>query len=234
MIRIAALDDDEKWIITEKLITEQNFLTNEYEFLGYTRVDYFLADLEKKECDIYLLDMDLLETDGFFVGKAIKDLYEKSIIIYITNYVEYAIEAFEMNAFRYIPKNMLEEKLPEAYRAIADKVKQRKEEYIIILNERRMERIPKEDIYYLVKEKKYVIITHKGGLCKVRTTLEEIHKDLNKKCFLKIDKGCIVNVIHIMSLDHYRVKMRNGEFLSVSQPRLKNVKKSIAEYWGEL
>lgn len=234
MISIAALDDDEKWIITEKLITEQIFLENEYEFLGYTKIEDFLVDLERKKCDIYLLDMELPETNGFSIGKAIKDFHEKAIIVYITNHVQYAIEAFEVNAFRYIPKNMLEEKLPEAYQAITDKIKQRREEYLIISSERHMERIPISDIYYLIKSKKYVIIKHKGGICKVRATLERIHGDLNKKSFLKIDKGCIVNIIHIMSLEHYQVKMRNGEFLPVSQPRLKNVKESIAAYWGEL
>lgn len=234
MIRIAALDDEEQWITTERQITEQCFQPEEYEFSSYTSVDEFLSELNEKKCDIYLLDMEFPVSSGFSglaIGKVIKDLYEEAVIIYITGHVEYAIEAFEVNAFRYIPKVMLEEKLPEAYRVIANKIRQRRKEYLTVTLENRMEKIDKSQIYYLVKEKKYVIITHTEGKCKVRTSLDEMQRRLNMDCFLRIDKGCVVNIMHVMSLAHYQVKMRNGNYLTISHPQIQNVKTKITEYW---
>lgn len=236
MIKIAALDDEKQWIITEEKITEQCFPAGEYEFLGYTSAHEFLLSLKNIESDIYLLDMEFQETvglTGLDIGKEIKDLYEKSVIIYITGHVEYAIEAFEVNAFRYIPKVMLEKKLPEAYQAIAHIISRRKEEYFTIEMENRIAQVAKSQIYYFYKEKKYVIIVHSEGECKVRSSLEEIQKRMNQECFLRIDKGCVVNITHVMSLEHYLVKMRNGVYLTVSHPQIKNAKQKITEYWGQ-
>lgn len=234
MIKIVALDDEELWIASERQITEQYFKSGEYEFLGYTSVQEFLLNLERTESDIYLLDMEFPEKNeisGLAIGKKIKDLYPKSTIVYITGHIEYAIDAFEVNAFRYIPKAMLDKKLPEAYNAIAYKISLQKEEFFAVMMEKRMEQIAKSQIYYLYKDKKYVIIVHSEGECKVRASLDEIQKRLNQECFLRIDKGCVVNITHVMSFEHYQLKIRNGTYLTISHPQMKNVKQKITEYW---
>ena len=61
----------------------------------------------------------------------------------------------------------------------------------------------------------------------------EIQERLNQDCFLRIDKGCVVNIKHIMSVEPYQVKMRTGVCLTVSHPQFKNVKGKIAEYWRQ-
>ena len=52
------------------------------------------------------------------VSREIRKLYPEPVIIFITNYADYAIEAYEVNTFRYIPKSRLERKLSEAYDAL--------------------------------------------------------------------------------------------------------------------
>lgn len=234
MIRIATLDDETQWLTTERIITEQCFESGDYSFSAYNDVDKFLLELKYKENDLYLLDMEFpLENgiSGLSIGREIKDLYPSAVIIYVTCHAEYAIEAFEVNAFRYIPKILLEKKLPEAYKVLEPEIGHRKEEYFEVVTEKRMERIAKSQIYYMYKEKKYVVLIHSKGECKIRTSLGEIQERLNQDCFLRIDKGCVVNIKHIMSVEPYQVKMRTGVCLTVSHPQLKNVKDKIAEYW---
>lgn len=234
MIRIAALDDEAQWLTMERKITKRCFSSENYIFSAYDNVDEFLLELKYKENDLYLLDMEFPSKDGLSglsIGKKIKDLYPWAVIIYVTCHVEYAIEAFEVNAFRYIPKVLLEKKLPEAYKILEPEIEHRGEEYFEVMMEKRMERIAKSQIYYMYKDKKYVVIIHSKGECKIRASLGEIQERLNQECFLRIDKGCVVNIIHVMSVEPYRVKMRTGDFLTVSHPQFKNVKAKIAEYW---
>ena len=127
----------------------------------------------------------------------------------------------------------MEKKLPEAYKVLESEIGHRKEEYFEVVTEKRMERIAKSQIYYMYKEKKYVVLIHSKGECKIRTSLGEIQERLNQDCFLRIDKGCVVNIKHIMSVEPYQVKMRTGVCLTVSHPQFKNVKDKIAEYWRE-
>lgn len=125
MIRIGALDDSREWLRTEEKITDRYFADSgeEYEFCTYSNVNKFLLDLDEGNYfDIYLLDIEMPETNGLQVAREIKKVCLDSFIIYITGYVEYAVEAFEVNAYRYIPKKMLAEKLPEAYASLQAKL----------------------------------------------------------------------------------------------------------------
>lgn len=232
MIRIAALDDDKEWLDVERKITEDFFQSKEaFKFYAYDNVEKFLLELEDDYFDIYLLDMELPDTDGLKIARKIKTIQADSLIIYVTNYVEHAVEAFEVNAFRYIPKNLLEAKLPEAYKILTEQIQQKKERYFTIQNSARMEKIPESQIYYLVKDKKYVYIKYRFGESRIRSTLEEAYQRLDQNEFIRIDKSYIVNLKHIMGLEKRQVKLRDGTYLDVSQPQLANVKKKISEYW---
>lgn len=234
MVKIAALDDQEEWLDTEESITKKYFEENreEYVFCRYNNANKFLLDLDEGvRFDIYLLDIELPETNGLNIAREIKRKYLEALIIYVTGYVEYAIEAFEVNAYRYIPKRMLEEKLPEAYTSLRPKLVRKAGPWYIIQTSSRMERIEQKEIYYIQKDKKYAIFTKSDGESRERATLDEVFQSLEERSFMRIDKGCIVNLRHIMKLENRCVKMRDGTYLSVSQPQLAVVKRRIAEYW---
>lgn len=234
MFRIAVLDDQVEYIEKIRIITHKIMkkLGINYELKEYIKSRELLADIERgQSADAYLLDVEMPRMSGLEVARRIRQDYLDTLIIYITNYVEYAVEAFEVNAYRYIPKSMLEEKLPEAYRALYDQYRKEKEEFYTIETCQRLERIPCREIYYLLKESKYVRIVHQKGQSRVRATLEEVLLSLRQGEFLLIDRSCAVGIRHIMLLEQQQVFLRDGSKLPVSRPRLMEVKKAIMEYW---
>lgn len=235
MLKIALLDDEKECLELIKTITCKYMRCKgiEYELREYTRTQDLLYDLEEKEhFDIYLLDVELPESSGLQAARKIREKYLDSFIIYITNYTEYAIEAFEVNAYRYIPKSCLKEKLTEAYKALYDQILQREEKFYTIVKTHQVEKIPYHEIYYLTKEGKYVVLTHKRGESRVRKTLETVMDELsNRKQFIYTDKSFVVNMIHIMSLEDNQIILRNNAVVPVSRPRLEQVKRDIMEYW---
>lgn len=235
MIKIAALDDDDEVLEVERKITNQFFEHKEkYEFHGFHNENSLFFRIAEEIFDIYLLDMELPGTNGLEVARKIKQMRFNPIIIYVTNFVEYAVEAFEVNAFRYIPKKLLTEKLPEAYEVLLDDIKKRKVKYLEIQNGEGKEIVPEDDIYCLLKDKKYVNVIHDRGESRIRTTLTEVYKKLSSEDFIRIDKSCVVNLKHVMELKNRQVRLRNDEYLDVSQPQLSTVKKRILEYWRSL
>ena len=117
MVEIVVLDDDICCIEAIKDISRRHFehVDEEYELRCHTDTEEFLNEMKERDCDIILLDMELPGTSGLEVGSKVKLCQPDAVLIFITNYVEYAVAAYEVNAFRYIPKIMMEEKLPEAY-----------------------------------------------------------------------------------------------------------------------
>ena len=233
MVRIVALDDVICWLETLRQITWDFFGQDVYEFFSYTIAEKFLFDMEeKREYDIVLLDMEMPGTNGLKVGGKVRLKHPESVIIFITNYVEYAVQAYEVNAFRYIPKCMMKEKLPEAYAALVEKLKNQEKRFFSISNNEKMEKIPEDSIYFLKKEKKYVYVVHSGGKEKVRMTLAEAYDRLTSGDFVYIDRSCIASLRHIMAVENHQVKLRNGMYLDISYPQYGNVRKQISEYWS--
>ena len=104
--------------------------------------------------DIFLLDYELPDKSGLAVANEIRRYYDEPVFIFVTNYVQYAVQAFEVNAFRYIPKKLLEEKLPEAYKAILPKVAQKDKRIIRVNTVESFDVIYLKDIFYILKEGK--------------------------------------------------------------------------------
>ncbi|MDO5422735.1 MAG: LytTR family DNA-binding domain-containing protein [Eubacteriales bacterium] len=234
MIRIAALDDDFTILERIRKATDQFFADTgiSYKLETYQNTKAFYQDLEEDVCyDIYLLDVELPDTNGLEVARQIRRYYCEPFLIYITNHTEYAIEAFEVNAFRYIPKKILEEQLPKAYALMSSKILDYDEHAIVVENGGRRERIEHKNIYYLKKDRKYVILVHRYGESRIRGTLQMVLEELDPEEFMYIDKGCVVSIRHVMSLKQQQVLMRNEQVLPVSRPRLRGVKMRISDYW---
>ena len=232
MLTIAVLDDEVRCVnlireLTQKCMHEMNI---RYVIKGYTKTDDLLNDFEQERYyDIYLLDIEMPGINGLEIARRIRRKLASVFLIYITNYVKYAIEAFEVNTYRYIPKQVLEQKLPEAYRSIQkqlDKRKLSRKYYVIEWYDKKI-RILYDDIYCLRKEDKYVVIEHKNGSARVRKPLSLVVEELNSKDFYIIDRGLAVNLNQVSAVLENSVKLCNGMIFQVSKSRWRQLEELL-------
>ena len=95
-----------------------------------------------------------------------------------------------------------------------------------------MERIPYRDIYEIRRDGKNAVITAGSGVAKVRKSLQQVYEELSAEEFIYIDRGCIVNMVHIMQVRDGTVVLENGAVLSVSRSHLQEVKEAVDRWWG--
>ena len=236
MIRIAICDDDSKSVQsntqTAELCLTQLGMVGEIE--TYTQSDNLLYDITEDSFyyDLILLDIEMPGLTGMELAAKIKPYLPNVKIIFITSHMEYAIDAFELSIFRYVPKNEMKNRLPTA---ITDALKLLSLEdgkvYTIQTNSR-LEKIPYKDILYIERDGKNARITTTCGVSKVRRTLQQIFDELASDDFIFIDRGCIVNVIHIMQIKDGMTILKNDIVLPISRSHLQDVKEQINNYWG--
>ncbi len=105
MIKIAICEDEKDQQELLKAYIEQIFkgLSVKYSLDVFNSGEELLENYPK-DIDIVLLDIQLGEINGMDTARKIRLLDNKVEIIFITSLIEYALEGYEVRAYRYLIK----------------------------------------------------------------------------------------------------------------------------------
>ena len=231
VIKIAICDDEEKAVALHERIVKSCLQSQGigYEITTYTQSRNLLYDITDDGFfyDLILLDIEMPGISGMEIPQQLKGFLPNVRIIFVTSHTEYAIDAFELSIFRYVPKNNLEVKLAAAVTDAAKLIELEAGQEYTIQTASRMEKIPYKDIFYIQRDGKNASIISSVGIAKVRKSLQQVFDELNTPEFIFVDRGCIVNIIHIMKISDGMVVLKNGEQLPISRSHLQEVKQKI-------
>lgn len=236
MLHIAICDDDREAVENHKNMTEH--CLKDCGSIGkietYITSDNLLCDIVEDRLffDLILLDIEMPGCSGMEIAGKIRPCLPDVKIIFITSHIEYAIDAFELSVFRYVPKNELDRRLPAAIRDAVKLIGLEAGKTYTIRTNSRLEKIPYREIYYIERDGKNASITAAGGISKVRKSLQQVYAELGAEEFIFTDRGCIVNMIHILQIRDGMAVLKNGEALPISRSHLQDVKEQINHYWG--
>ena len=233
MIRIAIVEDDEKYIATLKKYLEQYKEENgqEIEITVYHDGDE-IAAFYRAQFDIILMDIEMKFIDGMTAAEEIRKKDTKDSIIFITNAPQYAIRGYEVGALDYILKPVpyftFSQKLS---RAVA-KMEKRSRKWITIPVKGGVMRMDLSDVYYIESEGHNLIYQTKDGACVSSGTMKSAEEAMEGMDFCRINKCYLVNLEHVDGVqDKYAVV--HGIQLLVSRPRMKQFMQELTRYWGE-
>ena len=155
MLHIAVCDDDRNAVQTHKQIAKCCLAQckSAGEISVYTDSANLLYDITEDGFffDLILLDIEMPGGSGMELAQKIKPYLPHGKIIFITSHIEYAIDAFELAVFRYVPKDDTARRLPAA---ITDAVKllmlEEGKVYTIRTNSR-LEKIPYKEMVLVTK-----------------------------------------------------------------------------------
>ena len=237
MVRIAICDDENEAVsrhaeLVRKTLQERGI---GFEIETYTRSDNLLYDITDDHFffDLLLLDIEMPNFSGMELCNKIKPFLPNIKVIFVTSYIEYAIDAFELSIFRYVPKNNLDNRLVSAVVDAAKLIELETDQEYVIQAAGRMEKIPYKDIFYVQRDGgKNSMIVSNMGTSKVRKSLQQVFEELNTPEFIFIDRGYIVNIIQIMKISDGMAYLKNGETLPISRSHLQEVKQQINKFWG--
>lgn len=236
MIRIAICDDDTSAVLLHENVVKSSLQTCGigYEIVTYTRGRNLLSDItdDRFFYDLLLLDIEMPDITGMELSETLKPYLPNVKIIFITSHVEYAIDAYELSIFRYVPKYDLEKRLAAAVADAARLIELEAGQEYTIQTSSRLERIPYKEIYYIQRDGKNASIVSSAGTSKVRKSLQQVYEELDAPEFLFIDRGYIVNIIQIMKVSAGMAFLKNGEQLPISRSHLQEVKRQINRFWG--
>ncbi len=241
MLRVLLCDDDELFLDRVKSRVEA-FLSSQgerFEIRAHTDTS-LIADRELALCDLALLDVDLAtpEDDGIALARRLRAFRQDAVLIFVTNYVEFAPAGYEVNAFRYILKQNLDRDLRSYLEQALEQLKKRSETYKIQVDGRIID-LPLDQIERFEIQKHCVEIYvrdarpgGKGTIYRIRGSLSEIEAALGERGFLRIHKSCLVNMRFLVRLSSQGAELDNGTVLRVSEKMYNDIKKKYLAWRG--
>ena len=97
------------------------------------------------------------ETNGIELARKLRASNENIVIIFITNFIQYAPEGFEVQAFRYLLKADLSAKLDSYFDSAVQEVLRRKQLVTISINSEIID-VPVNDILYLESHRRIIVM----------------------------------------------------------------------------
>ena len=173
------------------------------------------------------------QMNGLDLAKKIRASAQATYLVFITSYLQYAVEGYEVKAFSYIPKNLLEEKLEATLLGIFGEMQEKNEKYYFVETNSRFERIEYKEIIDVYKNNKNAVFVLKDREVPVRKTLQEVFLQLDSEEFICIERGYIVNIEHIIKLENKEITLRNGKKFQVGRTHIREVKETIHGYWRD-
>lgn len=235
MIKIAICDDDESLVFNNKRIIEEYVKKNKeiVDTEEYSNGEFLLADIQEGEYfDLILLDIEMPHKDGMEIAPQIKKYLPHVLIVFVTSHLKYAVDSFALSIFRYVPKQEIQPRLEQALNDAFKYIKLQQNDIYTIQTQNRFEKIFLKDVLYIQKSGKNAVLVTFNTQAKVRKSLSQVYEEINKKEFIYIDRGCIVNIIHIMQVKNGEVVLKNKETLPISRSHIQSTKELINTFWG--
>ena len=229
MIRIAICDDSSSDVTYLEKLCQTCTILYEIEIHTFTDCIFFLNDYQKKPYDIVFLDIEMPNKNGIDVGKYLRKINKKTIIIFSTSYPQYAIAGYDCEAFQYLLKPISQEKLQSTIdRAIRKITLSRQYHNIKVHNIVR--RLPISDIYYIEYCQKHIIYHMKNDRIETTGRFSDVIQRLQKHGFYQIHQGYIVNFDKIYDFDGYSIILDDKRTVMMSVRKKKEVILAYSKY----
>lgn len=237
MIRLGICDDDEKILnLLCKMIEEQ--YGEQLQIQTWSSPEDLLFWCEEEggvPLDIVLIDIVLKKESGVELAKRLQQLSRRVKIIFITGFIEFAADIFEIEPVYLLKKPISVIKLVEAIDRAMEKIRIEESQVITLQSKGTVFRIAIGSILYVEsRERKLLIHQDIGELITIYMKMDELEEKLSSmRLFLRCHHSYLINMDYIKTFTAHEVELLNGTKILVSRPKSKNARECFLAYLGE-
>ena len=220
MIKIAIVDDEK--VVLERVksciegVTE---IAGKVETDMFQGAELFLKRVEQGHIyDIVFSDIQMTGMDGIQFGTIIREKYPRMYLIFLTSYSSYAVDSYLIDAYQYILKAQMAERIPPVLFRLTEKIERERKKYRIVSSVNDIKKI---------KGSKYVEYVMLNDTCRERISLDRLLHELDDEAFLMIERGYIVNMRYVVRMHGTTIYLQNNEQVVVSRARFMEVQERM-------
>ena len=212
---------------------------------GYLEVEKFsdasdlLDEIQKEEmADIYILDIVMSRITGIDLGSRIRKMSSKSVIIYVTASDDFALDAYDVHAIRYLLKPVDEGKFFEAMDYALAQIDAEEGPLFLVKTKEGMVSVPYYKIEYIENSSRRLEIhlTNRETITSIfiRKSFDEEIKDFGQnREFMRVHKSYLVNMKHVKGMNKADFVMDSGACSPISRKSIMEARKGFCSFVAE-
>lgn len=229
-LHIGLLDDDSSSLkqLKEYIMrkTKEEHLNCEIDTFSESRI--FLNRFTSSY-DLLFLDIEMPGEDGLSVARRVRKSDPDVGIVFVTNMAQYALNGYEVNAIDFIVKPLEYFSFSYKFSKALNFCAKRQGKTFLMQREDEIFRVSLSEIYFLEKNRNYIVYHTNQGEFRKRGSLSEQETEFLQEGFTKCNSGCIVNLAYIDKVSQDTVWVA-GIPLSVSRSRRKELMDDLINY----
>ncbi len=196
---------------------------------SYSSAEAFLfAYEEDKTMDVLLLDIEMGDMSGVELARRLRQEGAGLQIVFITGYMEYIAEGYDVEALHYLLKPVTKEKLNAVLNRAMERLRTRENAMTLSLPDG-IVRLPLYEIRYLEVMKNYVTI-HAAEEYSLKRSLSELTMELDES-FFRIHRSYIVSLRAVKKVTRTEVHLKDGTVLPLSRKMYEGLNQALIRYF---
>lgn len=238
---LIAICDDEKTELdkTEQMLRNygKKYPRTDFTIECFKNADELIYAVREKDYtpDLILLDIYMPEKMGIEAARELREMGNKSKVIFLTTSKEHALDAFGVDAAQYLVKPVSEKVLFPVIDKLLMDIEEMSRKYVLLRIEGRIQRIAVDDIAYCEAQGKTQRLYLTNGMqCLLHITITEIYGMLSRyRNFVRVGIAYVVNLEHVDSLNAQELHMDNGKKIYLPRGSYQPLREKYFGYYCE-
>ena len=230
MLQLAVCDDEKVFRsdLRKILGTELELCGIDYHISEFTSGEELIAGLEKADCQILFLDIEMKGIDGVEAARRLRETKRQMEIVFVTSYADFVFQGYEVRALNYILKPYEPEKIAAVLHTALEALDIEAEKYYVIDQRGGSIRVPLSSVKYFSSERRTV----HAVTTKREYTFYEKLSDLETELpdtFVRIHNRYLVHLKYLEAV-RQNTAVVDGEELPVSRSCKSGLSIAFAKY----
>lgn len=188
-----------------------------------------------KNYDLIFLDINIQKDDGIKFAKNLRNEYPKIPIVFVSNQEERVFEAITVSPLAFIRKDKFISDLQEFMKRFEDiynEMQKQQKTLLVQIQNQGLYKVPVEQVIcfegYMHNQIMYEIGESEPKI--IVSKLKDLENELEKDGFVRIQRGYLVNMKHVIKLEKSQLVLSNNMQIPIARSNVQNVKSILFEY----
>lgn len=230
MLQLAVCDDERVFRsdLRKILGTELELCGIDYHISEFTSGEELIAGLEKADCQILFLDIEMKGIDGVEAARRLRETKRQIEIVFVTSYADFVFQGYEVRALNYILKPYEPEKIAAVLHTALEALDIEAEKYYVIDQRGGSIRVPLSSVKYFSSERRTVHAVTTEREYTFYEKLSDLETEL-PDTFVRIHNRYLVHLKYLEAV-RQNTAVVDGEELPVSRSCKSGLSIAFAKY----